>query len=73
MQMGWHLGKFCCLRDTFKECSEFFSFYKHNIFYVYQTETSQWKKKETSLYLVKYIGLENMQKGVQRNFKRVLV
>lgn len=30
-------------------------------------------KKETSLYLVKYIGLENMQKGVQRNFKRVLV
>lgn len=31
------------------------------------------KKKETSLYLVKYIGLENMQKGVQRNFKRVLV
>lgn len=31
------------------------------------------EKKEISLYLVKYIGLENMQKGVQRNFKRVLV
>lgn len=34
---------------------------------------SEKKKKETALYLVKYIGLENMQKGVQRNFKRVLV
>lgn len=24
MQMSWHLGKFSCLRDTFKEFSEFF-------------------------------------------------
>lgn len=71
--MGWHLGKFCCLRDTFKECSEFFPFINTVFSMFIKLRSVSEKKKETSLYLVKYIGLENMQKGVQRNFKRVLV